>query len=199
MSMWRSIPLFVYIEYGMCWVRGQWLFMAKDCLQWQEVAMRFLKSNAIVLCIGIEQDGLTQLILAELGFKIQTLHVLWDWVACLGWRRTLSAKVSQQCVLCEHRSSMCQSSHFEQCMGGDVYGCDCKTQGSEWRKPPQSDDVMLAGSAGITSRHERICLSENPASLIWRKAFEWGADMSSYSMNHNRKHVQGDRSAKIIL
>lgn len=52
--------------------------MAKDCLQWQEVAMRFLKSNAIVLCIGIEQDGLTQLILAELGFKIQTLHVLWD-------------------------------------------------------------------------------------------------------------------------
>lgn len=52
--------------------------MAKDCLQWQEVAMRFLKSNAIVLCIGIEQDGLTQLILAELGFKIQTLPVLWD-------------------------------------------------------------------------------------------------------------------------
>lgn len=43
-----------------------------------EVAMHFLKSNSIVLCIGGELDGLTQLVLAELGSKIQTLHVLWD-------------------------------------------------------------------------------------------------------------------------
>lgn len=70
------------------------------------------------------------------GFKIQTLHVLWDWVAYLRRRRTLSAKVSQQCMLCEHCSSMCQSSHFEQCMGGDVYGCDCKTQRSEVEEAP---------------------------------------------------------------
>lgn len=53
-------------------------FMAKDCLQWQEVVMHFLKSNSIVLCTGGELVGLTQLVLAEMGFKIQTLHVLWD-------------------------------------------------------------------------------------------------------------------------
>lgn len=62
-------------------IEEQFFFMAKDCTQWQEVAMHFLKSNSIVLCIGGEPDGLTQLILAELVFKLQTLHVLWDWVA----------------------------------------------------------------------------------------------------------------------
>jgi len=52
--------------------------MAKDCLQRQEVAMHFLKSNSVVLCTGGELGGLTQLVLPEMGFKILTLHLLWD-------------------------------------------------------------------------------------------------------------------------
>lgn len=55
---------------------------------------------------------------------------------------------------------------------------------------------MLAGSAGITSR---IALSGSPASLLWGKALEWGADTSFYSVNRKRKPAQRDRCVKIIL
>lgn len=120
-------------------------FMAKDCLRWQEVVMHF-ESNSIALCTGSELAGLAQLVLTELGFKMQTLRALWDRVTQQEVRRT---------------------------------------------KPPQPDAVHAACIGGHRSQTGQICLSGSPASLIWRKAFEWGAEMVFYSMNRKRKHVQG--------
>lgn len=62
-------------------------FTAKDCLQWQEVVMHF-ESNSIALCTGSELAGLAQLVLTELGFKMQTLRALWDRVTQQEVRRT---------------------------------------------------------------------------------------------------------------
>lgn len=141
---------------------GKWLFTAKDCLQCLEVAMHFLKSNSIVLCIEGELDGLTQLILAELGSKIQTLHVLWDWVAHLRRRRTSFAKVIHQRMLCEHCSSMCflQNSYSERCIAGDVYGRGYDTQGSEVEEAPsvRRCSCWLGLQASLPDRTGSACL-----------------------------------------
>lgn len=80
----------------------------------------------------------SQLVQAELGFKIQTLHVLWNGAAHLRRSGTLSAKLSPQCmlvnlvVLC----FSCKTLTLSSAWWGDVYGCGYETQGSEVETAP---------------------------------------------------------------
>lgn len=120
--------------------------MAKDRLQRQEAVMHFLKSNSIVLCTGGELDGLTQLVPAEMVFKIQTLHMCGIELPTSGGggpcrpRLAISTCSVNIVVPCVSRKTLILSRSW----GGDVRSCaydSMRPKDLRWRKPPQSDDV----------------------------------------------------------
>ena len=95
-------------------------------------------------------------------------------------------------------SSMCflQNSHSEQCMGGDVCGCGCETQGSETEEAP-SVRWWLGLQASLPDGTGSACLGV-PHLLSGGKLLN-GVQTCHFIASPVRENVQGDRSVKIEL
>lgn len=151
----------------LAWLRGQMASVAKDCLQWQEVVMCFLKAIPLSFALGVNQLD---------------WHMLWGWVPHVGSRWTQSDKVGCQCTLCECSTSMgfLQNSCCEQCIGV-MYG-------------PRDLKGSWVGTADADGHH----FQTGQELLVWEFCISYlekshivDGEMSSYSMNHEKKTCRG--------